>query len=165
MVLVTSPKLSRGDLAPIQRYYVERRAELSGVSLVELFRRLGEKRLSAPSLFGELLRRQHLRVFIARPCGAVAPAIYHEKFAIFSDGVGTLAISGSGNESALAFRASFERFEVFRSWLESERIPVYRFENQFAALVANLTEGLENRATAEGLHRWVAGGANWTTDG
>lgn len=143
MVLVTSPKLSRIDLEAIRRYYAERAGEFSRFPLSELFERLRGKRLAAPALFGELLRRERLRVFIARPRHANSPAVYHEKFAIFSDGVAALAVSGSGNESALAFTASFERFEVFRSWLEPERLPVYRFQNQFAALVANETEGLE----------------------
>jgi superfamily II DNA or RNA helicase len=143
MTLVTSPKLSRDDIEAIGEFYVRRSAQYASRTLAALFGDFVAKRLSSPALFGELLRRGHLRVFIARPRTAPVPAIYHEKFAIFANGTHVLAVSGSGNESLLALRGSFERFEVFRSWTETERRAVLRFQSQFADLVKNQTDGLD----------------------
>jgi hypothetical protein len=86
MTLVTSPKLSRDDIEAIGEFYVRRSAQHASRTLAALFGDFVAKRLSSPALFGELLRRGHLRVFIARPRTAPVPAIYHEKFAILACG-------------------------------------------------------------------------------
>ncbi|MEH0198717.1 DEAD/DEAH box helicase family protein [Caulobacter sp. CCNWLY153] len=142
MTLVCSPLLSRKDLGAIKRYYIDRSASLSGESIENLFEGLVAQRISSDALFGELLRRSILRMYVARPSEAASPAIYHEKFAIFSDEAEALVASGSGNESALALKGSFERFEVFRSWIADERRATLRFESQFQAMLENRTQGL-----------------------
>lgn len=143
VTLVISPKLDPQDISAIAKFYIQRAQDYADRSVPQLIDDLLAKRLNSPSLFGELLRRGLVRLYVARPRNDPSPAIYHEKMAIFSDGVDALAISGSGNESALALRGSFERFEVFRSWREGERAAAFRFQRQFDELVANQTDGLE----------------------
>lgn len=156
MTLVTSPRLSAADIAGIETIYLRRqRARTS--SAAQGFADLHEGKISSSALLGTLLATNAINMFIARPPSSAKHAIYHEKFGIFSDGPAQFAISGSGNESRLALVASFERFEVFRSWgPANEAASVRRMDSQFMALISDSTPGLEVLPLLEAYRRgWL----------
>lgn len=156
MLLVTSPRLSAVDIAAIEAIYL-RREKGKATPLVDTFADLRAGKISSSTLLGSLLRCNAITMYIARPLTAASHAIYHEKFAIFSDGAAKLAITGSGNESRLALVSSFERFELFRSWCSGgEAATVRRMETQFEALISNSTPGLEVLPLLEAYRRgWL----------
>ena len=166
MTLVASPHWGQEDVDAAFRFFIGRDGRHSATGLETLFRRLEGKSIGPAAVFGELLRRGCIRVFVARPTSGYAHAMYHEKFALFSDGRDTLAVTGSGNESSLAFEGSFERFETFASWRENGRLAASRFVDQFLALVRNTTVGLEVVPLAEALRRgWLQVRGSSMTDG
>ena len=143
MTLVTGPVFQPEDLKAVEASYF-RRETPRHEEPASLFRALKENRARGAEALGFLLHRGLLKLFIARPANATGNAIYHEKFALFSQEQAAIAISGSGNESGVGWSASFERFEVFRSWASgAERLVAERMRTQFDALVRNETEGLE----------------------
>lgn len=143
MELVTSPRLGAPDLDAIATHYIARASDRIP-SLDALCEALARRSIRASDAYGLMLRLGVLDHRIARPTTEVDRAIYHEKFALFSDAEDVVAISGSGNESKLALTASFERFELFRSWgRDHERLLARRMVSQFSALVRNQTSGLE----------------------
>ncbi|MHC2432722.1 DEAD/DEAH box helicase family protein [Bradyrhizobium sp. USDA 4451] len=142
MRLVTGPLFEPGDIEGLRRYYIGR--EAAGGSVEEAFRRLSDRNETTGGIFGRLLQMGSLQVFVARPVDPTGNAIYHEKFAVFLDVNASLVVVGSGNESAMGWEKSFERFEVSRSWSGGlERIATHRILAQFEALTNNETSGLE----------------------
>lgn len=143
MTLVTSTVLEPRDLVAIERDYIGRAAQTLP-TVDALCQALAAGSRDTAALFGAALRLSVLQVFIARPKSGVRHAVYHEKFGLFGDGTGTMAFSGSGNESGLALTGSFERHEVFGSWGDvSERRTVESMERQFDLLVRNETAAIE----------------------
>lgn len=143
MTLVTGPVLSDEDMAAIRSVYIERSADHSSLSISALFDKLAGNRMTASQLMGELLRRRILRIYIARRADGNEHGVYHEKFALFSDSRSILAATGSGNESLMALKRNFERFETFRSWVDNEKPSVFRMQSQFLDLLKNQVAGLE----------------------
>ena len=143
MKLVTCPLLEAADVEAIEAYYLRRSKSLQ-CSASEVFGLIRGGGVSSSDALGHLLRVGAVQVFIAKPLTSVSRAIYHEKFGLFIEDGDVLAMTGSGNESQLAWKASFERFETFRSWVtSSERLMARRMHAQFDALVKNETTGLE----------------------
>ena len=143
MQLVTSPILDHEDLSALERIYVERKASVFS-TVDTLCAGLRAGRVDSGELFGAALRLGVLELYIARPTNQTRNAIYHEKFGLFGSQGLSVGFSGSGNESGLALRASFERHEVFRSWGDArERETVALMDLQFESLVRNKTDAIE----------------------
>jgi superfamily II DNA or RNA helicase len=83
-----------------------------------------------------LVSQQRLRFKMVRPRKS-GSGIVHQKFGIFSDGLGQeVAFNGSANFSAAALTQNVEALSCYRSWLqnETEDCGVSYFTSQFEAL-------------------------------
>lgn len=156
MTLVTSTVFEARDIAAIERDYINR-GDACIPTLEALCAALARDRPDGSAILGAALRLGVLAVHVARPINSVRHAIYHEKFGLFSAEGSTLALSGSGNESALALTGSFERHELFTSWGDAnERNAVDSMHRQFEALVRNETAGIEVVTLLEAYRRrWL----------
>ncbi len=82
----------------------------------------------ALELLSWMVARGHLDVKVAVPCDGFGrpvadEAIFHEKSAVIQDLAGErIAWTGSLNETAAGWRSNWETINVFRGWVETERV-------------------------------------------
>lgn len=140
MRLVCCPRLSRQDAHALRRSVTERPTVLRD-------RRSASDLLRAGDLshaLSVLVARGCVQLRIAVRSPDAEGAIYHEKIGLVCDARGnSVAMSGSANESSSAWRANFERVDLYASWRDpAERARTSRIRDQFDALWRNETPGV-----------------------
>lgn len=120
--LVASPKLSEEDLEAIQ-YGYKTREEIIENALLREWKEpqnpFQEKRLN---LLANYIAEGLLDIklaFIHNQSQQIV-GIFHEKLGLISDGVNTVAFSGSMNDSKTAYHGNYETIDVFCDWKSAE---------------------------------------------
>ncbi|MGE3667620.1 MAG: DEAD/DEAH box helicase [Steroidobacteraceae bacterium] len=96
--------------------------------------------MDALELLAWMVAHGHLEAKVAVPCDErrrpiAAEAIFHEKCGVFEDKTGDrVAFNGSLNETEAGWTRNWESLNVFRSWIEPERVE--EEERNFARLWA-----------------------------
>lgn len=137
--LICSPVFSEKDLKTLfdATYAPPKKGRL----LAELFA-TDDRQLSQKVLHWALAN-DRLAIRIALVVQQPFDCIYHEKIGIMELGSGeVIAIEGSANESATAFRSNFERILVHHSCSSSKHIWASKIQNDFERLWSNTTPGL-----------------------
>lgn len=120
--LVVSPKLSEKDIEAIATGYKSRDEVIdhSITDIIDDVRMRGhERRLY---LLSKLIEQGYVDIKVAFLSKNNSIGMFHEKLGIMTDHEENyLAFSGSLNESETAFSINYESFDVFRSWIESEK--------------------------------------------
>lgn len=120
--LVASPKLSEEDLEAIQYGYKTREEIIENALLREWEEPktpFQEKRLN---LLANYIAEGLLDIklaFIHNQSQQIV-GIFHEKLGLISDGVNTVAFSGSMNDSKTAYHGNYETIDVFCDWKSEE---------------------------------------------
>lgn len=136
--LIASPQMTDEDMAAISKGYANRK-ELAIRRVAEavdsfLLAAAADARSLLSTLIGEGILDVKLAV-------AIGTGIYHEKIGIFGDGRDFIAFTGSLNETAAALALNFESIDVYRSWVEPDRVAAKR--RDFEELWANRTPNVE----------------------
>lgn len=122
--LVCSPRLTEDDIAAINQGYEVRDTIVEKALLRELEAFRPEAKESHLPLLTWLIANGRLDIKIAIPSrlSYADYGIYHEKLGLFEDEIGdSIAFVGSNNETLHGVSLNYEAFDVYRSWLESER--------------------------------------------
>lgn len=140
--LVVSPALTAADLKAIEDGYATRQV-IDDV----IVRTVQDVLVELPTHQLELLRwliaNNYLDIRVATVMGQ-RPAIYHEKFGIFTDPDGLRVVFvGSSNETPSGLLANFESVEVFRSWYDDDVSRITRRVQNFDDLWEGRERGLE----------------------
>lgn len=107
--------------------------------------------IRSADLLAWLVANDRLQIKVAFLDPPSGHSLYHEKIGIFEDaGQAMVAISGSANESANAWRGNFERLDVFTSWGEPDaRERCESIRRAFTSLWGDNTDGTRVVALAE----------------
>ncbi len=133
--LITSPRLSEEDIAAIKEGL--KRRENFSFAPINTF---AEKNLN---LLSDLIANNQLEIKIALLDDDNEIGMFHEKLGLIYDGDGNIiAFCGSMNESANAFTANYEAFDVFTSWT-NDAARVYRKQAAFNAMWKNSDSGVK----------------------
>lgn len=138
--LICSPVFSEKDLETLFQAIYVRPAIRQSVE--EIFANKGGQ-LSQQVLHWALANNR-LAIRIAIVENQVSDCIYHEKIGVMGFGNGEfIAIEGSANESATAFRSNFERILLHRASKSNRHIWANTIQNDFERLWNNTTPGLQ----------------------
>jgi DNA phosphorothioation system restriction enzyme len=150
MRLVCSPILHGEDVQALARGVFDHPRVLRAFGTVEQVAKGGV----TPDLLSLLVASGALDVRIAVPTGVVQ-AIYHEKIGLFRDKHGgTVAFSGSPNESRTAWSQNFERVDAFASWTQGDdRFRASAIAQNFSDLWFNRTDNVAVYDLADAFRR------------
>ena len=146
MFLVASPFMKKEDIEALEEGYSKREDIISQSLANQIPDLLNDSEvLSARrwECLSWMIANGNLEVKIAVPRNSNCNfGIYHEKIGLFLDSKGDrIAFSGSANETAGGLINNFESIDVYRSWVETDR--VQRKWNNFQKLWSNTTDNLE----------------------
>ena len=146
MFLVASPFMKKEDIEALEEGYSKREDIISQSLANQIPDLLNDSEvLSARrwECLSWMIANGNLEVKIAVPRNSNCDfGIYHEKIGLFQDSKGNrIAFSGSANETAGGLVNNFESIDVYRSWVETDR--VQRKWNNFQKLWSNTTDNLE----------------------
>jgi len=122
--IVCSPRLSEEDITAIDQGYRKREQIIEEAILREIEQIPNNVIDNQLNLLTWLVAASRLEIKIALPSeiSIEGYGIYHEKLGIFYDESGDfIAFSGSNNETLGGLLYNYESFDVFRSWIDSER--------------------------------------------
>lgn len=142
--LVVSPKLSEKDIEAIATGYKSRDEVIdhSITDIIDDVRMRGhERRLY---LLSKLIEQGYVDIKVAFLSKNNSIGMFHEKLGIMTDHEENyLAFSGSLNESETAFSINYESFDVFRSWIESEKDKAQSKKVVFQNMWINNEKGID----------------------
>ena len=146
MFLVASPFMKKEDIEALEEGY-SKREDIISQSLTnqipDLLNDLEAFSARRWECLSWMIANGNLEVKIAVPRNNNCDfGIYHEKIGLFQDSQGRrIAFSGSANETAGGLVNNFESIDVYRSWVETDRVE--RKWNNFQKLWSNTTDNLE----------------------
>ena len=146
MFLVASPFMKKEDIEALEEGYSKRKDIISqslANQIPDLLNDLEPFSAQRWECLSWMIANGNLEVKIAVPRNSNCDfGIYHEKIGLFQDSKGDrIAFSGSANETAGGLVNNFESIDVYRSWVETDR--VQRKWNNFQKLWSNTTDNLE----------------------
>ncbi len=146
MFLVASPFMKKEDIEALEEGYSKREDIISqslANQIPDLLNDLEAFSARRWECLSWMIANGNLEVKIAVPRNSNCNfGIYHEKIGLFQDSKGDrIAFSGSANETAGGLINNFESIDVYRSWVETDR--VQRKWNNFQKLWSNTTDNLE----------------------
>jgi hypothetical protein len=152
--LIISPALTAADLTAIEEGYAARQM-IDDVIVRTVQNVLTELPTQQLQLLRWLIVNGYLDIRVATVVGA-RPAIYHEKFGIFTDRDDLrIVFVGSSNETPSGLLANFESIEVFRSWHNDDVGRIRRRVKNFDDLWEGREKTLEIAAFPEAARRVV----------
>lgn len=120
--LVVSPRLSEEDMEAIKTGY-EKREEIVGRVLLKdweepqsIFQKKRLNMLANYIAMGKL----DIKIAFVHGMQENVVGIFHEKLGLISDGVNTVAFSGSLNETNTGFYYNYETIDVYCDWMSAE---------------------------------------------
>ena len=146
MFLVASPFMKKEDIEALEEGY-SKREDIISQSLTnqipDLLNDLEAFSARRWECLSWMIANGNLEVKIAVPRNNNCDfGIYHEKIGLFQDSQGRrIAFSGSANETAGGLVNNFESIDVYRSWVETDRVE--RKWNNFQKLWSNTTDNLK----------------------
>ena len=146
MFLVASPFMKKEDIEALEEGYSKREDIISQSLANQIPDLLNDSEVISArrwECLSWMIANGNLEVKIAVPRNSNCDfGIYHEKIGLFQDSKGDrIAFSGSANETAGGLVNNFESIDVYRSWVETDR--VQRKWNNFQKLWSNTTDNLE----------------------
>lgn len=146
MFLVASPFMKKEDIEALEEGYSKREDIISqslANQIPDLLNDLEALSARRWECLSWMIANGNLEVKIAVPRNNNCDfGIYHEKIGLFQDSQGRrIAFSGSANETAGGLVNNFESIDVYRSWVETDR--VQRKWNNFQKLWSNTTDNLK----------------------
>jgi len=145
MRLAASPLLDADDIEAIKRGYSARDNVVTKALLKQIETLPNAVTRDRLGYLAWLIAEDRLEIRIAVPVtslGVPKQGIYHEKLGIFEDsGGGSVAFTGSPNETASGLVDNFEAIDVFWSWDDPHQRVIRKREN-FEKLWRNETAGL-----------------------
>ena len=146
MFLIASPFMKKEDIEALEEGYSKRENIISqslANQIPDLLNDLEAFSARRWECLSWMIANENLEVKIAVPRNSNCDfGIYHEKIGLFQDSKGNrIAFSGSANETAGGLVNNFESIDVYRSWVETDR--VQRKWNNFQKLWSNTTDNLE----------------------
>ena len=146
MFLVASPFMKKEDIEALEEGYSKREDIISqslANQIPDLLNNIETFSARRWECLSWMIANGNLEVKIAVPRNSNCDfGIYHEKIGLFQDSKGDrIAFSGSANETAGGFVNNFESIDVYRSWVETDRVE--RKWNNFQKLWSNTTDNLE----------------------
>ena len=124
MKLICSPRLNEDDIKAIEKGYEEREKIIHDALIREINQIPDNIFNNSLNCLSWLIASNKLDIKVALPqtISYENYGIYHEKIGIFCDPDGNVvAFSGSQNETLYGISYNYESFDVYRSWVESER--------------------------------------------
>ncbi len=124
MSLVCSPRFSEEDIKAIERGYEDRNPIIYSALLREINRIPDGIINDSLNFLSWLISVNRLEIKVALPENISWDnyGIYHEKIGLFYDDEGNaVAFSGSNNETLYGVTCNYESFDVYKSWVDSDR--------------------------------------------
>jgi superfamily II DNA or RNA helicase len=139
MRFIISPLLRNNELLEIQEAL--NNSEIALVLFEKHFLNAieeSESNFRAAQLFVALQEKGFMEVLIALPRSE--RGLFHQKISIYFDGEEHIVSNGSNNETLAAYTHNIESFDVFRSWIEPNRVNLHiqRFNQKWAGLDPNV---------------------------
>lgn len=120
MYLIVSPRLTEEDIKAIELGYKIKEDLIRDLFIKEFDREFNEFEEEKLNYLAFLIYRNALEIKVAIMNDY---GLYHEKIGIIEDKYGNkIAFTGSLNETENAFRKNFESIDVYKSWIEKDRV-------------------------------------------